>query len=479
MALVPMKHIIVVLPGITGSVLRKDGKRLWDAKLLRFAGAIFGSLEGLELKGDDPTCDDLGDGVDAPELIKDLSIFPGLIKIDIGYGALTEQLKQTFDLKDGKNFFEFPYDWRRDNRVAARKLQQLVEKQLPLWRQESGAADAQVILLAHSMGGVISRYYLEVLGGWKTCKLLVTFGTPYLGSLNSLDSLSNDVEYFGIKFKTLSRLGRSCTSIYQLLPIYPVVQSGGTFHQVSDLTLPNIDQVKAQEALAFHREIIEAQKANQKDMEYLAKQDWIVPWVGTKQKTFQSATFDGATVTCVDDVLPDAVDQNAVMGDGTVPYCSARPYEHILQKRLVGRFRAEKHGSLQNDVDILNDLFSLLTETSSGAVIDIGFKEGLKSALSLDVPDVSPVGAPVPVETRLFNCDDELTLEAVVTPTEGTGKSSVTPLKANGDRWSCAIENLQAGYYRIEVRSSKWTPNEPLPVHDVFAVIQPSDAQRE
>jgi hypothetical protein len=35
------------------------------------------------------------------------------------------------------------------------------------------------------MGGLVARYYLEVLGGWEKCRALFTFGTPHRGSLNA------------------------------------------------------------------------------------------------------------------------------------------------------------------------------------------------------------------------------------------------------------------------------------------------------
>src|SRR5690606_18369916 len=90
-----------------------------------------------------------------------------------------------------ENFIPFPYDWRRDNRAAAHRLKEVVERKLGLWRKRPGMSKARAILIAHSMGGLVARYYLEVLGGWDSCRALITFGTPHRGSLNALDSLCN------------------------------------------------------------------------------------------------------------------------------------------------------------------------------------------------------------------------------------------------------------------------------------------------
>lgn len=58
----------------------------------------------------------------------DVHFVPGRVKID-GYSAIVRMIHDNFEVRPGSlhnatpaNFFEFPYDWRRDNRVAARQL---------------------------------------------------------------------------------------------------------------------------------------------------------------------------------------------------------------------------------------------------------------------------------------------------------------------------------------------------------------------
>ena len=105
------------------------------------------------------------------------------------------------------------------------------------------------MLVGHSMGGLVARHYLEVLDGWRDTRMLVTFGTPYRGSLNALDFLCN-----GFKKKIgpigvdLTRLLRSLTSVYQLLPRYPVIDSGsGDLTRVAETAdLPGVDPVRAE-----------------------------------------------------------------------------------------------------------------------------------------------------------------------------------------------------------------------------------------
>ena len=59
--------------------------------------------------------DEVANGIVATRVIADVHLIPGLWKID-GYSKLKSFVTKTFDVKLGENLFEFPYDWRRDNR---------------------------------------------------------------------------------------------------------------------------------------------------------------------------------------------------------------------------------------------------------------------------------------------------------------------------------------------------------------------------
>ncbi len=122
------KDVVVLIPGIGGSALSKDG----DGDLVvhrrsrpaRRAQPRAAPIKQLALDGDDPDADDLGDGVVATRLLPDFHVVPGLDwRID-GYGdASPSRLVAAVRTScPGQNFFELPYDWRRDNRVAARAL---------------------------------------------------------------------------------------------------------------------------------------------------------------------------------------------------------------------------------------------------------------------------------------------------------------------------------------------------------------------
>ncbi len=238
----PMKDIIVVLPGIMGSVLRKDNDDVWaptGGAVWNFLRSRSGSIRSLALAGhDDGSLDDLGDGVVASRLMPDVHMIPGLFTID-GYGAIRQYLMDTFDITEGANYFEFPYDWRRNNRAHGRRLQREATTWLKDWRTASGNPDAKLVLVAHSMGGLVARTFLELNDGWKDTSRLVTFGTPFKGSLNSLDFIVNGFKKGkGPISIDLSQFVRSLTSIQQLLPSVACIDDGGAFKGIDELVVP-------------------------------------------------------------------------------------------------------------------------------------------------------------------------------------------------------------------------------------------------
>ncbi len=264
MAKQPLGDVVVLLPGILGSVLTRDGKDVWAPSAGALGRALWTlgrSITSLELPADPWERDDLGDGVAAPRLVDGVHLIPGFWGIDV-YGGITRMITDTFDVVPGETYIEFPYDWRRDNRVAARQLQRLVDEKLHAQRQRN--PDAKVILIGHSMGGLVARWYLECLGGWQDARALITFGTPHRGSLNAADFLVNGfVKKLGpLKVADLSRLLRSLTSVYQLLPIYPCIDVGAGNQRVAEVDLPRVDRVAGRVAALtdFHRAIEAARR---------------------------------------------------------------------------------------------------------------------------------------------------------------------------------------------------------------------------
>lgn len=462
----PMPDVVVLLPGITGSVLKKDGRVMWGFSGGTVAGSIFsrgGNLRrALTLAQDSPEVDDLGDGVTADALIPDLHLLPGLWKID-GYSKVANTILSRFEVTEGRNFFRFPYDWRRDNRVAARRLQRQSHEWLRTWRESSGNRDAKLILVAHSMGGLISRYFLEVLEGWRDTRALISFGTPYRGSLNSVDSLVNGLRKGPLGFIDLSELVRSFTAVYQLLPIYPCYDAGnGRLVRIGEASgIPNLDAQRARDALAFHREIEAAVDAHLQEDDYVRNRYRVYPIVGIAQQTFQSARLAGRRVELL--TSHEGRDRG---GDGTVPQVSATPIEYSQERNQM--YAATQHASLQNADAVLTQIDGLI----NSFYFDLGRfrrREITRTTVALEVEDLYWTGEPVRVRARPER--EEVQLTATLTNSDTGAVVATQPLRPGTEGWQSAeFVPPVAGAYRVEVRGGA----DVEPAEDALAVAEPT-----
>lgn len=480
-----MQDIVVILPGITGSVLQKDGKDIWAVSgqaIWQALSRSFDSLQDLMLYEDDAEAENLEDGIQATQLISDTHLIPGLVKILDGYTAISRLVTDNFIVTPGDiykdldekeaNFYHFPYDWRRDNRANARLLKRLIDKRLQCWRQYTGIKDAKVILLAHSMGGLISRYYVEVLEGWRDCKALFTFGTPHRGSVNSLDFLANGYKQM---FLDLTELMRSFTSVYQLLPIYKMLKVGNEYHRIAEIgNIPNVNQEKARNALAFHREIEAAVEEHQKDENYRNSYR-LIPMLGMYQPTLQSAELVNGKLT-VSHSLPKWINDPLLShGDGTVPYLSAIPIE--LSNDYRETYVAEKHSSIQNHKQILNELRNRLKamqrinlQDARGPEINQEIAE--KPAISLSLDDLYLAGESIQITAKVINFNQDFdVLEAQITPIFVEGDQLNLNFEQQNDEWVLTIDDSAPGLYRLRVETDIFGSHAPSAVNDVFEVV--------
>jgi pimeloyl-ACP methyl ester carboxylesterase len=117
--------------------------------------------------------------------------------------------------------YAFAYDWRQDNRISARQLGEAIER----WRAHHPGAQAWII--AHSNGGLVSRWYIEREGGKDRVGRLFLMGSPWDGSPKSMRILFGGLDMlFRRRFNLFdlpqrSRdLLRTFPSAYQLIPYH-------------------------------------------------------------------------------------------------------------------------------------------------------------------------------------------------------------------------------------------------------------------
>jgi pimeloyl-ACP methyl ester carboxylesterase len=162
---------VIVVPGIVGSKLceagpdGKPGKELWGAGLF-----YMGRLSQLTL----PLQSGAAEKKIVPCGLLDSFGVLGPFDVDV-YSGLVDFLKSA-GYREGVDLFVFDYDWRRSNFETA----EILKAKVAAVKAKTGKA--QVALVAHSMGGIVSRAYLQASGGAPDVQTMVFFGTPHQGA---------------------------------------------------------------------------------------------------------------------------------------------------------------------------------------------------------------------------------------------------------------------------------------------------------
>ncbi|WP_274229342.1 lipase family alpha/beta hydrolase [Clostridium sp. 'White wine YQ'] len=205
-----MDKAIIVIPGIMGSNLKnsENNNIVWITEK-----GPFGIMELIYLLNGELHCNEEGESIK--------SIEPNNGEDEYGAKDSYKKLITTLQKRVGESYKIqfFAYDWRLDNSRNVIFLKELIDK------------FDKVIIIAHSMGGLIAAKYISEYGKTKIDKL-ITLGTPYWGSIDAvqclyngkLNILSNDIEGIieqaSLSFisKNIKELLYNYPSIYQLIP---------------------------------------------------------------------------------------------------------------------------------------------------------------------------------------------------------------------------------------------------------------------
>jgi pimeloyl-ACP methyl ester carboxylesterase len=188
---------VVFVPGFMGSQLWLGSERVWPN-----VRALFAHPELLRV--DTP--------LEARGILDEVVIVPNLIKSE-QYSRLGDYLVEELGYTRGGDLLEFAYDWRQDVRQAAQRL----ALALDAWQ-----AGAPVTIMAHSLGTLVSRYYVERLGGQRRVERLILMGGPHQGTPAAASSLvlGPSVLPFGLMGERFGRIFAEFPAAYQILPTY-------------------------------------------------------------------------------------------------------------------------------------------------------------------------------------------------------------------------------------------------------------------
>lgn len=201
MAALTGQRTVILIPGIMGSELWLGNERVWPN-----VKTIFTNPELFSYPSDIP--------LEPRSIVDEVVIVPNLIKQD-QYNRLGDYLVDELNFRRDVSFFEFAYDWRQDVRTSAGQLGQLIEG-IP--------SEQPVVIIGHSLGTLVARYYVERLGGDKRVERIILMGGPHKGAVKGLVSLlvAPQVLPFGIMGERLREIMMTFPSSYQILPDYAV-----------------------------------------------------------------------------------------------------------------------------------------------------------------------------------------------------------------------------------------------------------------
>lgn len=216
------KNPVIIIPGIMGSYLNKDDENkteVWPNLFKAFK-------PGEDSYLDDLIIDSLGSLGEQNNIIsKDVFRIVSFFGKDTDFfGALISKLKSD-GYEEGKDLFVFPYDWRLDvaDNVNGNDDSQVESLNHKIDEILKESKSDKVDIVAHSMGGLLSKYYIKHVGTNKVDKF-IDIGTPHLGAPKAEKVLmygdDMDIKFgaLGLNPDEIKKISQNFPSAYNLLP---------------------------------------------------------------------------------------------------------------------------------------------------------------------------------------------------------------------------------------------------------------------
>lgn len=437
---------VVVVPGAMGSELMdQSGTVRWGLKPSVLALAwLTKTLDILHVTDDDMAG---GRRLRPTRLLRVPGYMPFLGGLE-PYTGLLRRIAET--AADPRAVAEFPYDWRLSIEYNAPLLVRCCEEHLESWRavvqaeRKGDPADVRLVVVAHSMGGLITRYATQKLDLSVLLRQVITLGTPFYGAVKGVQMLATG-EDAPVPRQAARRLALTCPGVFDLLPRYRCVL---TTDGVRRLTVDDIAAIGGSAELAtdasqrWERLGLAADDRSGSAVRHLAV-------VGTEQPTLQSVELEAGEATFLESL---AGINHA--GDSTVYRQAAAPDD---QPAFV---LPQRHGSLAKTPEAL----AFVADKLVGA--DTKPPLGTRP-VGADIPDMAVAGRPVKV--RVTGND----IDPIGVSVKSTDIETGIPTKWHAStRVDGAMQythpGLPPGLHRIQVQAGGYSP-----VTDMVLVTAP------
>lgn len=454
-----LTHLVVVVPGIGGSNLTSpDGRLVWGHNLGATAMTAFR-----------PEAFAIDQVVVPTGLLRAAGVLPwsGVAS----YDRLIRQIKQSLRLSESDmtvaspdgvqnpsaSVVEFPYDFRHGMARSGERLKDVID---------AVRGDRRVIVVAHSMGGLVARWWWGVLGGHRVCDGLITIGTPHRGAPRALDLLLNGVRLAGVPLSQASEVLRGWPAMYELLPRYQAIQVGVDPTYPHDLKeAPAWFRERAGEAYQTHLDLEAACRAGASE----SPESKLLAFYSSGHDTpSRAVVVDGRVeVTKADPLwLPT---QGWEGGDGTVPAISATPVDRESENERC--WAPQHHLKLAAAGQVVRHL-AQFEQPSLGRVRGTAAPSGPWIGLAYD--EVAVAGEPSSVGFRLNGA----ALAEGIRPsaTIRLAPDRAVPLdiaEETGGGWRAGMPGLAPGSYEFTVALDQVEAVDRVETTSVLGVIEP------
>ncbi|GAA6176442.1 lipase/acyltransferase domain-containing protein [Sulfitobacter pacificus] len=424
-----MKTVAVIVPGIMGTELvLPNGEVVWPPKVIE---TLFGYRRIDKLQ--DPA-------------LRPTRIIQNVSCVDF-YRPLQSLLAQlAFGASGDKMLVEHPYDWRLDLFDLAEGLAA---------KLDTAAVDAdRIVIVAHSMGGLISRLMLETPNfrnrpWFPKIDSFLALATPHNGAplaLARVLGLDSALGISGADFKTLAA-NPAYPSGYQLLPA-PGEDACWNVAAGAELAPLDYYDDTVAHTLGMSPALVARVRAVHEALNSGTVPDHVryFYFSGTGHKTVTRVNIDGATAQMV--ITPDA-------GDGTVPLWSALPRR--VQKQVV----VNDHANVFRG-NAFKRVFFRLFGADAGTPLEAPSDAAFKLALSLQRPifeEGTPIEAVLSADVPFTKLQGDLVFEARTEDDTVGPVAARVPISYSGPAvatLAVSIEaSLTAGFYELRYEGDR------------------------
>lgn len=437
---------IVIVPGIMGSELvdSDSGEQLWGLSDPRWYVSAWTSGRSLaDLRVTEAERTGTTTRVTATRLLRAPAFAPFLR----GFEPYRELVKGVSGVvAHAQAVREFPYDWRLSVAHTARTFGDTATDHLQRWRKHpAGTRDAKLVIVAHSMGGLVAEYFCNVLGGAEYVSRIVTLGTPFYGAVKAAQILSAGVGGpIPLPHSRLRDVAVTMPGVYDLLPSYLCVDDGDTARRLAPSDLESIGADGDLARAAFETHELLAGNADRTPVDAI---------VGVGQPTSQSLVirggrFDACYHTCEPDNEGRLVRIDR-LGDSTVYRDSAS------RGRPTPAHLPQSHATLAKSHEAIAHVRAVITRRRLGPPMAALPDEmpGLQS------PDVVPAGEPFDISLRNVEPGQVSCIVRDISSGEIENVLALTPHELGASGRTRLVE---PGIYRIEVDGHGYSALEQL-----------------